>query len=56
LTADRALKGYAGYWEALVPRIGRRIASIGFVAAALLPLAIVGPALAEPPKFQVDPT
>ena len=32
-------------------RIGRRIASTAFVAAALLQ-----PALAEPPKFQVDPT
>jgi len=34
-----------------MPRIGRRIALIGFLAAALLQ-----PALAEPPKFQVDPT
>jgi len=34
-----------------MPRIGRRIALIGFVAIALLQ-----PALAEPPKFQVDPT
>ena len=34
-----------------MPRTGRRIALIGFVAAALL-----RPALAEPPKFQVDPT
>src|SRR5258707_2798227 len=34
-----------------MPHIGRRIALIGFVAAALL-----GPALAEPPRFQVDPT
>ena len=32
-------------------RIGRRIASTAFVAAALLQ-----PALAEPPKFQVDPS
>jgi len=32
-------------------RIGRRIALIGLVAAALLT-----PALAEPPKFQVDPS
>ena len=34
-----------------MPRIGRRIAMTGLVAAAL-----VRPALAEPPKFQVDPT
>src|SRR5258705_9903559 len=34
-----------------MPRIGRRIALTGLVAAALL-----RPALAEPPKFQVDPT
>src|ERR1700730_15053747 len=34
-----------------MPRIGRRVALIGFVAAMLLQ-----PALAEPPKFQVDPT
>src|SRR6266849_10101613 len=34
-----------------MPRIVRRIALIGFVAAALLQ-----PALAESPKFQVDPT
>ena len=34
-----------------MPRIGRRMALIGFVAAALLQ-----PALAETPKFQVDPT
>src|ERR1700674_2169873 len=32
-------------------RIGRRLAFIGFIAGALLQ-----PALAEPPKFQVDPT
>jgi hypothetical protein len=32
-------------------RIGRRIASTAFVAAALLQ-----PAVAEPPKFQVDPS
>ena len=34
-----------------MPRIGRRIALTGLVAAALL-----RPALAEPPKFQVDPS
>ena len=34
-----------------MPCIGRRIAVMGFVAAVLLQ-----PALAEPPKFQVDPT
>jgi 6-bladed beta-propeller len=34
-----------------MPGMGRRIALIGLVAAALL-----RPALAEPPKFQVDPT
>src|SRR6202521_2471022 len=45
-----------GKWEALMPRIGRRIAVIGFVAAALLGPGLLGPALAEPPKFQVDPT
>ena len=34
-----------------MPRIAGRIALIGFAAAVLLQ-----PALAEPPKFQVDPT
>ena len=34
-----------------MPRIGRRTAMTGLVAAALL-----RPALAEPPKFQVDPS
>ena len=34
-----------------MPGIGRTIALIGFIAAAFL-----RPALAEPPKFQVDPT
>jgi NHL repeat len=37
--------------EALMPRRGRWIALLGLVAAALLQ-----PALAESPKFQVDPT
>ena len=34
-----------------MPCLGRRLALAGFLAAALL-----RPALAEPPKFQVDPT
>jgi NHL repeat len=34
-----------------MPRIGRRVALFGFFTAMLL-----GPALAEPPKFAVDPT
>src|SRR6266446_121284 len=38
-----------------MPRIGRRIALIGFVAAALLQPGLQRPALAEPPKFEVDP-
>src|SRR5262245_34088213 len=37
--------------EALMPRIGRRIALIGFTVATLS-----WAALAEPPKFQVDPS
>jgi hypothetical protein len=57
LCAGRAVRAsedtniYMRQMEALMPRIGRRIALIGFVAIALLQ-----PALAEPPKFQVDPT
>src|ERR1700730_5625035 len=39
-----------------MPHIGRRIASIGFLGAALLQPVIAEPALAEPPKFQVDPS
>ena len=34
-----------------MPRVGRRVALVGFLAGALL-----RPAVAEPPKFQVDPT
>src|SRR6516164_6656405 len=40
-----------GKWEVLMPGFGRKIALIGLIAAAL-----VRPALAEPPKFRVDPT
>src|SRR5258708_29599941 len=39
-----------------MPRIGRRIALIGFAAAALLQPVIAAGVAAEPPKFQVDPT
>ena len=39
-----------------MPRIGHGIALIGFVAAALLQPGLLRPVLAEPPKFQVDPT
>src|SRR5215471_8351903 len=38
-------------WEAPMSGVGRGIALVGAVAVALLQ-----PALAEPPKFQVDPT
>ena len=36
--------------------IGRKVASIGFVAAVLAQAALLQPVLAEPPKLQVDPT
>jgi hypothetical protein len=39
-----------------MPRIGCRIALIGFVAAVVPQPGLMRPALAEPPKFQVDPT
>ena len=37
-------------------RIGRGIAMIGLIAAAWQQPVLVQPAMAEPPKFQVDPT
>ena len=43
-------------WEGLMPRIGRRIAWIGFVAGVLMQPALLQQVLAEPPKFQVDAT
>ena len=39
-----------------MPGTGRRIALIGFVAAVMLLPVPLQSALAEPPKFQVDPT
>src|SRR5215813_13232331 len=44
------------YEEESMPGIGRRIALGGLIAAAVVQAALVRPVLAEPPKFQVDPT